>query len=323
MRVREIKLLVCTILVVIAAVVNSSEGAPYPEKSITLVVPYAPGGVSDTGARAAAEAAKSYFPKAVVVENRPGASGTVGVDYVANAKPDGYTLLWGSNTELASTLHVAKTPYTMESYDVVLYVGAVSNLVVVRTDSPFKTWKELFDYAKANPGKLKAGNPGEGSGLFLTCQLAERATGAKFTSVPFQGSGPVIPAVLGGHLDVGFLNVVETMPHKASGQMRVLLAFADQRPKVMPDIATAREVGINVVGGSSHAVVAPKGLNSEVRNSIEAGFRKALADRKFLDVLEKIGYDVQVKSGQEGFQIFKDWYKASGEIYEQLGIKPK
>lgn len=304
-----------------SGVANDTLHAAYPEKPIKIIVPYSAGGISDTLARAAAEGAKRHVPRPVVVENRPGGSATVGTNELVSSKPDGYTLEWGSSSELCSALHILQAPYTMNDFDVLVGAGTMKVAVAVRNESQFKTLKELVEFCVQNPGKLKAGVPGQATVVHLTGELFGMRSGAKMTFVPFQGSGPLIPAILGGHVDVGFLNVPEAMPHKASGQMRVLGVFSEKRSKVMADVPTAKESGYDVVGGASHYLVGPRKLPPDVRSYLIQSFKKAFQDPQFVEVTDRIGYDVEIRDSDEAFETLKAWFKVSSEIYSSLGMK--
>ena len=161
----------------------------YPEENITIIVPYSAGGVSDLNARAFAENALKYTDKRIAVENVGGGSGTVGNYRVVQAKPDGYTWLWGASGHMSSILHIVDAPYTMDDFTIVNKVGHMSTVLVVPADSPFDTLDDFITYAKENPNALEIGNPGSGTVVALLARLLQRNAEIEVEHVPFDGSG--------------------------------------------------------------------------------------------------------------------------------------
>ncbi|SDE41264.1 Bug family tripartite tricarboxylate transporter substrate binding protein [Sporomusa acidovorans] len=306
-----------------ASKTQKKEVAQFPTKPITLVVPFAAGGVSDLVSRQIAQVGKTYLNQPINVVNRPGGSGTVGTNEVVSANPDGYTLLFGSSGELSSGLHVVKAPYDLSKYTPLAQVGSLRVAVAVKRDAPWNTLKELVDYAKQNPGKLSAGIPGEGTVVHLTGVNFSQKAGISLTTVPFQGSGQLIPSLLGGHVDVGFLNVSEIMNQYKAGEAKILAVFADTRVDAIKDVPTAKEQGIDVAGGASHYIVAPNGLPENVAKALQAALQKTLEDAQFRDFAKNMGYQVVYSDTDKSKKDLQDWYDLTGKIYSDLGMMPK
>ncbi len=299
------------------------EEVKYPIKPITLIVPFAAGGVSDLVSRQIAQVSKSYLSQPVNVVNRPGGSGTVGTNEVVTANPDGYTLMFGSSGELASGLHVVKAPYGVDQYTPLVQVGALRIALVVKKDAPWQNLQEFVAYAKQNPDKLSAGIPGEGTVVHLTGVNFQQKAGIKLTSVPFQGSGQLIPSLLGGHVDLAFLNVTEIMSQYKAGEVRILAVFADTRIDAINDVPTAKEQGVDIAGGASHYIIAPNGLPENVAKALQAALKKATEDRQFQDFANSTGYQVIYTETDKAKQDLKQWHETAGKIYSDLGMMAK
>lgn len=314
---------------VAAAGCNTAKQTPqkqevqYPTKPITLVVPFAAGGVSDLVSRQIAQVSKNYLPQPVNVVNRPGGSGTVGTNEVISANADGYTLLFGSSGELSSGLHVVKAPYGIDKYTPLIQVGSLRVAVAVKKDAPWQNLQELIAYAKQHPDKLSVGIPGEGTVVHLTGVNFTQQAGIKLTAVPFQGSGQLIPSLLGGHVDLAFLNVSEIMSQYKAGEVRLLGVFADTRVDAVKDVPTAKEQGIDVAGGASHYIVAPNGLPDHVAQTLQAALKQVTEDPQFQEFAGNTGYQVIYAETDKSKQDLQQWYETAGQIYTDLGMKPR
>lgn len=296
--------------------------AGFPEKPITLMVPYSAGGPSDTISRIIADVATKYVDQPITVINRPGGSGTISVYELTKAKPDGYTMLFGSNSETASNLHRVKTNFGIEDYDVICRVGTM----LVTLCSSKHNWKNLEEFvawAKEKKGDFTAGVPGLGTIVRLTGERFAKDAGFKFKVVPFKGSGPVIPAVLGGHIDVAFLNVPEVSPQYQAGKMNVVAVFGDQRSNVLPDVPTAKEQGFNIVGGAVHSIVVPNGVPENIKKKLHEIISNVIKDQKFKDAVAKIGYTPMYADAATSKKFLKEWYDATGVLMKELGLAKK
>ena len=250
----------------------------YPTKPIKIIVPFAPGGNVDVTARLVAPALQEALKQPVVVENKPGAAGVIGADFVVRSPADGYTLLMGSN----STFSVApslnpKNPYNpAKDFAPVISIASTPFLLVVNPAGP-KTLAELVAQAKAAPGKLTMASAGTGSSNHLVGELFQDLAGVKFTHVPYKGSNPAISDVMGGQVDMHFDQVTSAGNHVAAAKLRALMVTSKERAPMLPDVPTAAEAGfpsfgpINVTG-----LIAPAGTPREIIALLNAATQKVL-----------------------------------------------
>lgn len=289
--------------------------AQYPDKPITLIVPWAPGGSTDQTARVLAKAAENYLGQPIIVVNRPGASTTIGMAELAKAAPDGYTIGTLSSTGYLVKLQGRQLSFDpIEDFSYISYYGDNLIGIAVLTDSPYKTLKELVAFGKANPGKLKYGTAGVGTTQHLTIEALQRDSGAKFVHVPQQGSAASAPALLGGHVDF----IMETSvwaPFIESKQMRLLAVSATKRSDVYPDVPTFGELGFKSLR-SVQAIIAPKGLPEDIRAKLESAFRKALNDKAFQATMQKLAMQVVDLPGAEVKKLVESEYALAKELIE-------
>lgn len=312
------------LLMILAAILLapiSQAADDYPTKPVTVLVPYSPGGISDTVARLVADLGRKYFPQPLVVENRTGASGTKAIYDLVVSKPDGYTTCIASSGEAIAALHMIPANFNPDSYTVVSQVG--TQPVTVSTAGPWNTLQELIDYGKKNPGKIRGGVSGMGGITRVVGDMWAMKAGIEIKIVPFQGSGPVIPALLGKHIEVGFLNVPEAVAHYKSGEMKVLCVFDENRSKALPNVPTAKELGYDVAGGSTHFLIVPNGTSPSVQDKLDQMIRKIEADPDFQKRTVELGYSPYYKDPKAARAFVKEWYETSAKIYELLGLKKK
>ena len=218
--------------------------AEYPERALTIVVAYPAGGMVDIVARPMADSMKKTFTKGVAVLNRPGGGGSVGMAEVAQAKPDGYTVILAPNSTLVIHPQLNELPYkTPDDYEPILNTITFYTLLTVKADAPWKTMQEFMAAAKANPGKLRVGSPGEGTISHLTLERWQIPGGFKTTHVPFSGWGETSPALLGGHIDAAMAQPGEVKPLVDAKKLRVLAVASPQRHPFFPDAPTGKEAG--------------------------------------------------------------------------------
>ncbi|MGE8367268.1 Bug family tripartite tricarboxylate transporter substrate binding protein [Cupriavidus basilensis] len=231
--------------------------AAYPAKVIRLVVPFPPGGSTDTLARLLAEQLKEELGQSVVVENKAGAGGNIGGDAVAKAAPDGYTLLLAA----AGATVINPSLYARMSYDPVRDLAPVTmlarehNLMVVNPSIPARNLKEFIAYARTRPGTLSFGSPGNGSPAQLAGELLNQSAGIKLQHVPYKGSGPAVADLIAGHITMMIDNMPALLPYVQSGRLRALAVASDKRASALPDVPTMEEAGLK-----GYVVTAWKGL---------------------------------------------------------------
>ncbi len=294
--------------------------ADYPEKPITLVIPFGPGGSHDLNARVITSTIPAHLGQAMIVRLSPGASGQKGTQEVANSAADGYTLLFTHNYVDQLQQHVENLPYDpMEDFVAVARVNYAPIAVVVRGDSEYQTFGDLVAAAKANPGSVDMAHSGNWGALFVPAAQVMKETGAAFNLVPYKGGGPAMQALLSGDADVtmGFPSVLG--PLVESGDVRVLATAGADRS--YDDVPTFGEAGIEGDIGFMHRVVlAPKGTPADVIEKLEASFTALLEDTSFNRLMGRLGENTDLLLGDE-YQAMRDGqavaYKALVESITQ------
>ena len=259
--------------------------AVYPDKPINLIVGYSPGGGTDLIARAIQPYLEKYIGGGarIVIVHRPGAGGEIGFAAIANAPPDGYTIGF-VNTPPLITVPIERTAQFGGPQRFELLGNVIDDPCnfAVHADSPFRTLKDLADYARANPGKVTVGSTGIGSDDHLVMLMFERAAGVKMTHVPFKGSSDTRTALLSKSITVAAINIGESLQAIAGGApMRNIGQFAPKRANLAPDLATAREQGFDIELSSLRGMAAPKGLPPEIRDRLVKAVAAAAADPEF------------------------------------------
>ncbi|MYN12279.1 ABC transporter substrate-binding protein [Pusillimonas sp. TS35] len=270
----------------------SSALAAYPDQPIRLVVPYAPGGTTDLIARIVAPKLGEALGQPVVILNKPGAGGAIGSASAAREKPDGYTLVMAVESSHAVNPSVQKTSL----YDPVKDFSPISNLanvlgvLDVKADSPIKTFQQLVDTLKAEPGKLSFGSSGNGGYSHLFGERFKSATQTQMLHVPYKGLGPALTDLLAGQIDVVFDNLPSSAGQIKAGTLRPLAVAAPARIKQMPDVPTYAEVGYPQLNTPSwFGLAAPAGVPDDILDTLNAAVKKALADPAVVTQIEQQG----------------------------------
>jgi tripartite-type tricarboxylate transporter receptor subunit TctC len=309
-----------------AAVFGTAQAQQYPDRNVTMIVPFPAGGSSDITGRSIAAKLTESLGKTVVVENRAGANGSLGATLLKQAAPDGYTLLVGSigvfgiNPALFPDLKYDP----MKDFDLLTVAVRTPNVLVANPGFPANNVKELIEYMKKNPDKVSFASSGTGSSDHLTAELFMQKTGTKGVHVPYKGGGPAIADLIGGHANVSFQNLGAIANHVRGGKLKALAVTADKRNKALPDVPTLAEAGVKDVEVYSwQAAAAPKGLPPAIRARLEkdmiAGLKSADATAKFND----IGFDVVANTGKE-FETFLAAEIARWKTVIEVGkIKPE
>jgi tripartite-type tricarboxylate transporter receptor subunit TctC len=270
-------------LTALLTISGSAQAQDYPAKGrvITTIVPSTAGGGTDTAARLAAPLLEKELGVPVEIVNKPGASMQIGLTEVTRAKPDGYTLVW---SVLPTAASIYLDPDRQASFKrdslapIAMYYGAPFGIVVLG-DSPYKTLKDLVEAAKADPGKLKSGTTGFMSTGHFANIAFQQGTDTKMATVNFQGGGPQLTALLGGHIDVGFNSIGELLPSHKSGTVRIIAVMDDTRSDLIPDVPTVDEAGFTVASiGSDIGLSAPAGTPQPIIDRLAAAMHKATQD---------------------------------------------
>ena len=282
------------ILAAALAVFAAGAAAQYPNRPIRLVVPFPPGGGTDIMGRTVATRLTDQNKWTVVVENKPGAGGNIGVSTVAKSAPDGYTLVMGQTSNLAiSPSLYAKLDYDpRKDLEPIALVGSGPLAVVVRADSRFKTIGDLVREAKEKPGKVTFASPGNGTVSHLAGVRLENLTGARFVHVPYKGAGQAIPDLLGGNVDFFVSSLPTLQSHIAGGKMRGLAVTSAKRSQVVPDVPTAGETIKGFEANTWFGILAPAGTPKPVIATLNGAINKTLQDPAARKAIESEGGQV-------------------------------
>lgn len=295
--------------------------AQYPERVVTLFGGYPAGGMVDIVARILADGMRSKFPKGIVVATRAGAGGAVAAAEVANGKPDGYTILLAPLSSLVIQPQVLDVRYkTPNDYETIINVVSFYPLLVVKPDAPWKNAREFVAEAKAHPGKLRVGSPGEGTSSHLNLESLMHAAGVKMTHVPYRGWGESSPALLGGHIEGLVAQPGEVKPMVEANRMRPLIVFQKARHADFPDTPTATELGWNVANGVWFLLIAPKGTPQAITRYIHDAAKAVVDSPAFASTMSQRGIDVDYRSGEQVRADLWREYKLHTDILRRIGM---
>lgn len=294
----------------------------FPNRAINLIAPWPPGGSSDAVMRAFANSVSQVLGVPVVIENKPGAGGTLGAAAMVNAKPDGYTL-----TQLP--LGIYRLPHMQKmSFDPIKDIQHIVCLtgytfgIAATMDAPFKTLKEMVAYAKANPGKLEYGHTGTGTTPHLAIEEFSDKAGIDLNPIPYKGSAEILQAILGGQIRV-MSGTTEFAPHVKAGKLRLLATLGGHRNKAFPDVPTVKESGWDTITESPFGIGGPKGMDPAVVKILHDAFKKTLEDPKVIATLEQF-YQPVIYMGTDDYTKYgARTYAAEKATIERLGMLKK
>ena len=304
----------------LAAWSATADAQSFPARPVTLIVPWPAGGTTDVGMRALASATEKHLGQSIVIENRPGGSGTLGPGQMAStAKPDGYTV-----AQMA--ISIFRFPFMQKtSFDPATdftYIIGVSGYtfgVVVKDDAPWKTFPELTADAKANPGKINYGTPGTGTSLHIAMEQIAKRQGLKWTQVPFKGNADAMNALLGGHIHAvadssGWAQLVN------AGRFRLLVTWGAARTKNWPTVPTLREIGIDMVANSPFGIAGPKGMDPKVVKVLHDAFKKGLEDPSYVEAMAKLDMEQFYLSSEDYRKFALQQIEEARRFIAELGL---
>ncbi|TRZ47101.1 tripartite tricarboxylate transporter substrate binding protein [bacterium] len=292
----------------------------FPNRPITLISPTGPG-MQDTMARILAKVAEKELGQPIIVESKPGAAGTIGVNYVLKAKRDGYTI--GSIVTSAYNIipHMRKVPYNpfYDSIDITTIYKYNFGLAV-RTDAPWNSYEELITYARNNPGKVTYSTAGVGRPQHICMEQIAMKEKIKLVHVPFNSGGESVTACLGGHTDVTSQGSADLIPHIKAGKLKLLLTLDDKRWSALPDVPNILEK-YDFCAMSYGSIFAPRGVPEPVISKLEAAIEKAKKDSSYIEMLAKSQVDVATLTGKQYSELWRAKYDEMGKVIQTLGIK--
>ena len=287
--------------------------AGYPDRAITLVIPWPPGGATDMLGRILASEVGKNMGQQVVVVNKTGGGGAIGHTFGAQAKPDGYTITLA--TTEASTVHLlGVSPFSYRDFDPLLLIATGAAGLAVLTSSPYKTFRNLVEDAKNRPEQVKIASIAAG-GIWNLCAVGiSKKAGIQLNILPYAGGGPAVVAALGGHVDGACVGFSETLSHVRDGKMRYLGVTSGERLQTYPDAPTFKEQGIPLELGAWWGICLPKGTPPDIQGKIHEAFRKAIHGEKVKNMMAQGGFISSYKGPEE----FKTWLDGMDKVFKDI-----
>jgi tripartite-type tricarboxylate transporter receptor subunit TctC len=314
------RLLTFFLLLGISSVTAAQE---WPAKVVKFVSPYPPGGSVDPLARILAAKLAESLKQQFIVENRTGASGIIGTDYVAKSAPDGYTFVFIFDTHSVHQALNPKLPFDpLKDFAPVMLVGSAPMAITTGTMKPYKTFADVIAAAKAKPDTVTLGNVGNGSLAHLTTVVLNQAAGVKLVPVPYKGGGPLSLDLMGGQVELGMASTAAQVQHVRGGKMRALVLTGDRRSHTMPDVPTLKEQGIDVSAHAWWGILAPAGTPRPIVDKLHAELVKAI---KLPDVnkllTETLGMEVMAASPEDTQRFIAAEMQRWAKVVKENGIK--
>lgn len=305
----------------LANTADAKETANYPNKPIHFIVPYPAGGGTDTMARALGSHLSQKFGVPVVVENKPGASGNIGNDIVAKAKPDGYTILIGITALIQTPALYKNVPYEISDFAPISQLALSSDFFIVHKDVPANTIDEFIELAKKDPQKYSYGNYGNGTSSNMHGELLKLNTGAQITAVPYQGSAPLVNAILGGQVSSAFLDATSANPHLESDRIKILGLTGKTRHPSLPDVATFSEQGYDGFEANGwFATFAPANTPQPIIEKLSTEIQHYVASEEFGKRLSSMGLRPVGGTPEELAEVLKNDAPNWASIVERANI---
>jgi len=295
--------------------------ADYPTRPINMVIPTAPGGSASISGQILAESLKRQLKQLVVINYKPGAAQAVGTEQVLKGRPDGYTLGYSFEPDLASKI-VLDGKTLAFGRDDFLNIGATAfapYLLWVKSDAPWKTFDELVDYGRSN--ELSFSTAGIGAMNHIYVEVIARKTGIKINHVPYAGGGPATTALLGGHVNMAVGSIGRMKQYLDSGMVRPLVVLANERIPEARDVPTAKEKGFAIEGYVYHRLFGPKSIQANIVSRLTGAFEKAVIDPEFQSALRKTGFEPRLVTAKETKEIWEADFKVVQEVLFQGGQK--
>lgn len=295
----------------------------YPTRPITMIVPFPPGGVADLTGRPTALAMEKVLKQPIVVSNKPGAGGAIGMAAAANAKPDGYTLLMALSSisiiPEADKLFGRQPAYQTNQFAPIALISADPTVLVVRAESPYKTLKDLVEDAKKRQNGLAFSSSGVYGTLHMATEMFLHAADLKMRHVPYPGAGPALTSLLGGHVDLLASGPAVVLPQIKAGKLRPLAVWGAKRLAALPDVPTFKELGYDIEFYIWSGIVVPAGTPAPIVNTLRDAVRKAVQDPDFKSAMEKIETPVAYLDAPEFQQFWERDAKRLAEAVKRVG----
>ena len=290
-------------------------------KPVEMTVMFGAGSAADVTARELAKGMEKALGVPVTVVNRTGGGGAIGYSHVQQQKPDGYSIIWNSNS-VSTVYHLGNMSFDYKAFDAVARVSVETPVIAVRADAPWKSLKELINYAKANPGKVRIGNSGTGSHTHFVSSALFGTVGAKVTHVPF-GEGQAVVNLLGSRIEGIVQLPAAVVPHVRSGDLRVLAVLGEKRDPVLADIPTAKELGYPVALDMWRGIAVPSGTPKPVIAKLQDAIRQSVDSQSFRDAGKTIGFVPAYLPAQDFQKLIASDDVRLAQLMDELGLKKK
>lgn len=321
------KILQRLLCVAAAGALSASAAAadPYPSQPITLVNPYAAGGPADVLGRALARELEKQLGKTVIVENKAGGGAAIGANFVARAKPDGYTLLLGTSAAHVVTPLMQQTPYDgIKDFAFVSIVANQPNMLVVRPTLKAENVEQLIAMARKEPGRINYASAGPGSSPHLGAELFRERAGVDIVHIPYSGAAPAINDLVGGQVDMAVLNLAASLQFIRSGRLKALAYANDKRSPLLPDVPTLAESGVKGAESASwYSLAAPKGTPPEVLQRLNDAVAKVNANAEYAKLMQAQGVDLWNMTPQEATAFVEKDQAAMRKLVQGAGLMKK
>jgi tripartite-type tricarboxylate transporter receptor subunit TctC len=301
---------------------TAAQAQPFPGgKPIEMTVMFGAGSAADVTARYLADGMAKHLNVPVPVVNRTGGGGAIGYSHVKQQKPDGHSIIWNSNS-ISSTFHSGVLPFDYKAFDAVARVSIETPVIAVRGDAPWKTLKELIEYAKANPGKVRIGNSGTGSHTHFSSSALFAVGGAKVVDVPF-GEGQAVVNLLGSRIEGVVQLPAAVVSHVKSGDLRVLAVLGSKRDPVFPDVPTAKELGYDVALDMWRGIALPKGTARPIISKLQDAIKVTVDSQPFKDAGKAIGFVPAYLPADDFSKVIASDDAKLAQLMTDLGLKKK
>jgi len=291
----------------------------YPTKPINVIVTFAPGGTLDVSTRILASKAEKILGQPLVVSNVGGGGGSVALGQVAKKRPDGYDITSCTSTGLIRIPQLRAVPYSHEDFVPIMHFTAVQSGCVVKSDSPYKTFKDLIEYARKNPGKVTYATSGVGSPMHIAMEFVAGKEGIQWTHVPQTGGAPGLTAVLGGHV-TAMSDSTEWLPHVKEGSLRLLVTHGEKRMKAFPNVPTLRDLGYDFINETVFMIAAPAGTPAPIVKMLDDALHKAMDDPEFIKTIQTLEFDVAYRNSEDTKKYLEDAYHRFSEMIKKVNL---
>jgi tripartite-type tricarboxylate transporter receptor subunit TctC len=312
------------VLLASLAPIAPASAEDFPNHPITWVVPFAPGGITDTTSRIVAEEMSKTLGQSVLIDNRGGGGGTVGTEQVARARPDGYTMIYGTQGTMAANVTLRKNlSYDpLKSFLPVHLVGESPNLFVAYHEAPYNSVAAFIAYARQNPGKVTFSSSGVGTATHLVAELFKTITGTEMQHVPYRGSAPALNDLIAGRVDIMFDYPVSVGPHVEAGKLKVLATTEPDRLRAYPSVPTFAELGMpGMTTQSWSSIMVPAGTPAPVVDRLAEAAQAALTSERVRTHFEKVGTRPMTLQKTEMIPFIEQEIKRWGDVIERAGLE--